>query len=340
MTTMNVLVCQEPKVMIWEKREIPKPGDDEALIKLKTVGICGTDIHAWAGNQPFFSYPRVLGHEICGEIIGLGKNINHLQNGQQVSVIPYVSCRKCPACRSGRTNCCENISVIGVHQDGGFSEFLSGPANSLLVTDGIDPHAAALIEPYAISAHAVRRAAILPGEQILVVGAGPIGLGVAAIAKADGAQVVMADTSAARRAHVEKHLGLVTLDPSSADFDASLRAAFGGSLAQKVIDATGNPQAMNNTVNLIRHGGSITFVGLFKGDLQFSDPEFHKKETTMMGSRNATEEDFAKVGRLMAQGKVTAQMMLTHCYEFHALAEIYEQQVINNRELIKGVIHF
>ncbi|XWJ91701.1 zinc-binding alcohol dehydrogenase family protein [Phytobacter ursingii] len=340
MTTMNVLVCQEPKVMIWEKREIPKPGDDEALIKLKTVGICGTDIHAWAGNQPFFSYPRVLGHEICGEIVGLGKNINHLHNGQQVSVIPYVSCRKCPACRSGRTNCCENISVIGVHQDGGFSEFLSVPANSLLVTDGIDPHAAALIEPYAISAHAVRRAAILPGEQILVVGAGPIGLGVAAIAKADGAQVVVADTSAARRAHVEKHLGLVTLDPSSADFDASLRAAFGGSLAQKVIDATGNPQAMNNTVNLIRHGGSITFVGLFKGDLQFSDPEFHKKETTMMGSRNATEEDFAKVGRLMAQGKVTAQMMLTHCYEFHALAEIYEQQVINNRELIKGVIHF
>lgn len=340
MTTMNVLVCREPKVMIWEKREIPKPGDDEALIKLKTVGICGTDIHAWGGNQPFFSYPRVLGHEICGEIVGLGKNINHLHNGQQVVVIPYVSCRKCPACRSGRTNCCENISVIGVHQDGGFSEFLSVPANSLLVTDGIDPHAAALIEPYAISAHAVRRAAILPGEQVLVVGAGPIGLGAAAIAKADGAQVVVADTSAARRAHVDTFLGLTTLDPSAADFDASLRAAFGGSLAQKVIDATGNPQAMNNTVNLIRHGGSITFVGLFKGDLQFSDPEFHKKETTMMGSRNATEEDFAKVGRLMAEGKITAQMMLTHRYEFHALAEIYEQQVINNRELIKGVIHF
>jgi 2-desacetyl-2-hydroxyethyl bacteriochlorophyllide A dehydrogenase len=263
-----------------------------------------------------------------------------LHNGQQVVVIPYVSCRKCPACRSGRTNCCENISVIGVHQDGGFSEFLSVPANSLLVTDGIDPQAAALIEPYAISAHAVRRAAILPGEQVLVVGAGPIGLGAAAIAKADGAQVVVADTSAARRAHVDTFLGLTTLDPSAADFDASLRAAFGGSLAQKVIDATGNPQAMNNTVNLIRHGGSITFVGLFKGNLQFSDPEFHKKETTMMGSRNATEEDFAKVGRLMAEGKITAQMMLTHRYEFHALAEIYEQQVINNRELIKGVIHF
>lgn len=340
MTMMNTLVCQEPKVMTWKKREVPIPGDNDALIRIKTVGICGTDIHAWAGNQPFFSYPRVLGHEICGEIVGLGKNIHHLHNGQQVSVIPYVACRKCPACRSGRTNCCENISVIGVHQDGGFSEFLSVPVANLLVAEGIDPEAAALIEPYAISAHAVRRAAIQADEQVLVVGAGPIGLGAAAIAKADGAQVLVADTSAARRTHVEKHLGLVTLDPSSVNFDASLRAAFGGSLAQKVIDATGNQHAMNNTVNLIRHGGSITFVGLFKGDLQFSDPEFHKKETTMMGSRNATEEDFAKVGRLMAEGKITAQMMLTHRYDFRALAEIYEQQVINNRELIKGVIHF
>lgn len=143
---------------------------------------------------------------------------------------------------------------------------------------GIDPQAAALIEPYAISAHAVRRAAVAPGEQVLVVGAGPIGLGAAAIAKADGAQVVVADTSPARREHVVSRLGLPVIDPSAEDFDAQLRDQFGGSLAQKVIDATGNQHAMNNTVNLIRHGGSIVFVGLFKGDLQFSDPEFHKRD--------------------------------------------------------------
>ncbi|MBA1041348.1 zinc-binding dehydrogenase, partial [Escherichia coli] len=131
-----------------------------------------------------------------------------------------------------------------------------------------------------------------------------------------------------------------TLDPSDPLFTEQLSATFDGSLAQKVIDATGNQQAMNNTVNLIRHGGSIIFVGLFKGELQFSDPEFHKKETTMMGSRNATEEDFAKVGRLMTEGKVTARMMLTHSYDFKSLAEIYESDVINNRQLIKGVIHF
>jgi len=127
MTSMNALVCQEPKKLNWEKRQIPIPGNDEVLIKIKAVGICGTDIHAWGGNQPFFSYPRVLGHEICGEIIGLGKNILNLKSGQQVAVIPYVACRQCPACLSGRTNCCERISVIGVHRDGGFSEYLSVP---------------------------------------------------------------------------------------------------------------------------------------------------------------------------------------------------------------------
>lgn len=317
MSTMNVLICQQPKELVWKQREIPIPGDNEALIKIKSVGICGTDIHAWGGNQPFFSYPRVLGHEICGEIVGLGKNIADLKNGQQVAVIPYVACQQCPACKSGSTNCCEKISVIGVHQDGGFSEYLSVPVANILPADGIDPQAAALIEPFAISAHAVRRAAIAPGEQ-----------------------VVVADTSPARREHVATRLELPLLDPSAEDFDAQLRAQFGGSLAQKVIDATGNQHAMNNTVNLIRHGGTVVFVGLFKGELQFSDPEFHKKETTMMGSRNATPEDFAKVGRLMAEGKITADMMLTHRYPFATLAETYERDVINNRELIKGVITF
>ncbi|MCU6669522.1 zinc-binding alcohol dehydrogenase family protein [Enterobacteriaceae bacterium H4N4] len=340
MTTMNALVCQEPKKLIWTIRDIPAPKENEALIKIKAVGICGTDIHAWGGNQPFFNYPRVLGHEICGEVVVLGKNIRTLHQGQQVAVIPYVACQQCPACLSGKTNCCEAISVIGVHQDGGFSEYLSVPVSNLLPADGIDPEAAALIEPFAISAHAVRRAAIQPADQLLVVGAGPIGLGAAAIAHADGAHVVMADTSPARREHVQHCLGVTALDPSAADFTDQLRAQFGGALAQKVIDATGNPQAMNNTVNLIRHGGVIVFVGLHKGELQIPDPEFHKKETTLMGSRNATEEDFAKVGRLMAEGKLNATMMLTHRYAFRELAEVYEPEVINNRGLIKGVIAF
>ncbi|MGF7483584.1 zinc-binding alcohol dehydrogenase family protein [Providencia sp. SP181] len=340
MPLINTLVCLEPKKLVWEKRTITPPKPNEAKIKIKTVGICGTDIHAWAGNQPFFSYPRVLGHEICGEIIEMGHGNTDFKIGQQVSVIPYIACNTCPSCLSGHTNCCENISVIGVHQDGGFAEYLNVPTVNLLSSEGIAADAAALIEPFAISAHAVRRAAIQPKDAVLVVGAGPIGLGVAAIAHADGAHVIVADTSAARREHVSLHLSLPTINPAADNFDSQLRQYFSGALPLKVIDATGNPHAMNNAINLIRHSGTIVFVGLFKGNLQFPDPDFHKKETTMMGSRNATLEDFAKVGRLMSESKLNAQMMLTHHYPFFTLAEHYETEVINNRELIKGVIYF
>lgn len=257
-----------------------------------------------------------------------------------MALIPYVACQQCDACLSGKTNCCENISVIGVHQDGGFCEFLSVPASNLLAVDDVAPEAAALIEPFAISAHAVRRAAVAADEQVLVVGAGPIGLGVAAIAAAAGAQVVVADTSAPRRAHVAEKLGLATINPMAEDFETTLRAEFGGRLAAKVIDATGSPAAMNGAVKLIRHGGTIVFVGLHKGDLVIPDIEFHKRETTLMGSRNATHEDFAKVGELMASGQLRADIMLNRHYDFSTLAETFEPEVINNRELIKGVIHF
>ncbi|MFJ2976410.1 zinc-binding alcohol dehydrogenase family protein [Kluyvera sp. NPDC087067] len=337
---MKTLVCQQPGELTWQCRNIPEPQQNEVLIKVKSVGICGTDIHAWSGKQPFFSYPRVLGHEICGDIAALGCGVNSWRVGQQVAVIPYVACHECSACRSGRTNCCENIAVIGVHRDGGFSEYLSVPQQNILLAEGIAPEAVALIEPFAISAHAVRRAAVQPEDAVLVVGAGPIGLGTAAIAKAHGAQVMVADTHPQRRDHVACQLDLPTLDPLATDFHDRLRDGFSGNLPQTVIDATGSPQSMNQAVDLIRHGGSIVFVGLFKGDLQFSDPEFHKKETTLMGSRNATAADFAHVGELMQRGLLRAEMLLTHRLRFDELGSTYEQEVINNPQLIKGVIEF
>ncbi|PWC15803.1 galactonate oxidoreductase [Brenneria roseae subsp. americana] len=337
---MKSLICQHPTQMEYIERPIPVPSDSEVLIKVKTVGICGTDIHAWAGNQPFFNYPRVLGHEICGEVIAFGKKITSFRIGQQASVIPYIACNHCSACLNNRPNCCENISVIGVHQDGGMAEYLSVPAANLLSAENIDPITAALIEPFAISAHAVRRADCMPGESVLVVGGGPIGLGVAAIALADNLHVVLADTQLERREHSKNILGIRVLNPADADFESQLRQAFHGELPNKVIDATGNQHAMNNCVNLIRHGGQIIFVGLFKGNLSFSDPDFHKKETTMKGSRNATTEDFKKVEKLMSEGKLKAEMMLSHRFTFSELSDIYESEIVNNRNLLKAVVEF
>jgi 2-desacetyl-2-hydroxyethyl bacteriochlorophyllide A dehydrogenase len=340
MHQMTVLICPEPKALRYSQRDIPRPAPGEALLRVLAVGICGTDIHAWAGNQPFFSYPRVLGHEVCGEIVALGDNVTHFSPGQRVALIPYLACGTCPACLSGKPNCCEQISVIGVHQDGAFCEFLSVPVSNLLPVGDLDPEAAALLEPFAISAHAVRRAGLRPGQAVLVSGAGPIGLGVAAIADADGAQVVVSDTSAERRAHVTQVLGLPALNPLDAAFPAQLRAAFGGLPPETVIDATGSPQAMNGAVELIRHGGSVVFVGLHKGMLEIADPAFHKREATLMGSRNATRQDFAKVSELMAAGTLHPGIMLTHHFQFSALAEEFDTRVIGNRALIKGVVRF
>lgn len=332
---MKSLVCKEPFRLILEEREKPQPKENEVQLKVAAIGICGTDIHAYAGNQPFFEYPRVLGHEASGVITDLGKDVDQFKIGQRAALIPYVSCGKCAACLSGKTNCCENISVIGVHQDGAFSEYLVAPAQNILpISDNVDNVTAALIEPYAISAHAVRRAQINSGDDVLIVGAGPIGLGAAAIARADGANVVIADTSEERRKHIKANIPVPAVDP----INEKIEDYFNGLLPQIVIDATGNQKAMNNAVNLIRHGGRIVFVGLHKGSIEFSDPDFHKKETTLMGSRNATLEDFEKVRYLMAEGKISADMMLTHQFKYEGLADIYEEDITKNKSLIKSVI--
>ncbi len=338
---MKALICEKPFELNYVEVDKPTVKPTEVLIKVSAVGICGTDIHAYTGHQPFFEYPRILGHELCGTVHEIGSEVaKSLNVGDKVALVPYVACFQCSSCLSGKTNCCENISVIGVHQDGGFREYLTVPQSNVLKVDGVDDVTAALIEPFAISAHAVRRADIAPNETVLIVGAGPIGLGAAAIAAADGANVVVADTQEERRAHVREHLNLPVLNPLCDNFYEELKQFFGGDLAQTVIDATGNPTAMNSAVNHIRHGGKIVFVGLFKGKLEINDPDFHKKETTLMGSRNATMEDFCKVQRLMEDGTLKAGMMLTTTYDFDTVGNDYEQSVVKNQALLKGVIKF
>ena len=337
---MNSVVIQEPGKLVIEQRALPVPAAGEVRVRVSYAGICGSDVHIYHGHNPFAKYPRVIGHEFFGHIDSVGEGVEASRIGERVVIDPVVSCGHCYPCSIGRPNVCAELQVIGVHRDGGFSEFLCVPQQNILLAEGIAPEAVALIEPFAISAHAVRRAAVQAGDEVLVVGAGPIGLGAAAIAKAEGARVAVADVSSDRRAHVAAQLDLPTLDPLAADFDARLRALFGGNLAHKIVDATGSPQSMNRAVDLIRHGGSIVFVGLFKGDLQFSDPEFHKKETTLMGSRNATAEDFVRVGELMRSGALSAEMLLTHRLRFSELGSTFERDVINNPRLIKGVIEF
>ncbi len=338
---MKTLICNAPHDIEYVEQKKPTFKNNEALIKLRTAGICGTDIHAYTGNQPFFSYPRVLGHELCGVVEDCGTNCCDVSVGDRVCVIPCVSCGTCGACVEGKTNCCESASLYGVHQDGGFSEYLAVLGSNLVkVGDEISDSTAALTECFAIGAHAVRRGQLSPQENVLVIGAGPIGIGTSAIAKAKGAQVIVADIDERRRQHIQATLGVQALDPLSPSFEADIKTQFSGELASVVLDATGNPASMTNAVNLIRHGGKLVFIGLYIGDLKIDDPTFHKKETTLISSRNATREDFETVMTLFKSGLLNEEMMVNQEFDFYTFGHDYASAVANNKTLIKGIVKY
>ncbi len=338
---MKTLICNEPNSIEYIEREMPIIQSNEVLLKINAVGICGTDIHAYAGRQPFFSYPRVLGHEICGTVEALGADCTQAEKGKRYSVVPCIPCGECSACKEGKPNCCENVSLYGVHQDGGFTEYLAVLEDNLIeLPDSVSNSEGSLVECFAISAHAVRRAQIKSQDNVLIVGAGPIGLAAAAIAKADGATVVVADVAESRRKQVETNLGVKVLDPLVDDYPKQLKAIFDNDLPNVLMDATGNKSSMSRSVELICHGGRIVFIGLYIGDLVLDDPTFHKKEATLLSSRNATKEDFEKVIALMSAGKISESIMKNKDYDFHTFGEHYKEDVVENSELVKGVINF
>jgi len=338
---MKSLICEKPFAIHYIETPKPTIKTDEVLLKIKAVGICGTDIHAYTGNQPFFSYPRILGHEICGLVEEVGDSCSNDLIGQYVVVIPAIACGECAACLEGKTNCCDTISLYGVHQDGGFQDYLAVKSSNIIpVPASVDPAAASPVGCVAIGAHANRRADSKAKENILVVGAGPIGLGTAAIALANKANVILADVSDERRAHAESVLGIKTLNPMEATYVDDLHRAFDGNFACTVMDATGNKASMTNSVNLIRHGGKIVFIGLYIGDLQLDDPTFHKKETTLIASRNATFEDFTRVIELFESKDISEKIMVNQEFHFDTIGLDYEHNVVKNSSLVKGVIRF
>ena len=195
---MRAVVCEEVEHLSLQDVPEPERSEHEAIVLIKRIGICGTDLHAYKGNQPFFTYPRILGHELAGVIEDIGQNEAGLQISDTVSIIPYLHCGRCIACRSGKTNCCVSMQVMGVHVDGGMRERIAVPVSHLLRAEGLTLDEAAMVEPLSIGAHAVRRARVQPGEQVVVIGAGPIGLGVMVFAKQAGAKVIAVDRNQER----------------------------------------------------------------------------------------------------------------------------------------------
>jgi 2-desacetyl-2-hydroxyethyl bacteriochlorophyllide A dehydrogenase len=308
---MRTLVCDRPGEIAISDRPRPSPGPGQVLVRIRRAGVCGTDLHIFEGSHPFLEYPRVIGHELSGEVAETGPGCA-IAVGQQVYVIPYLACGVCVACRRGKTNCCQRIGVLGVHIDGGMADYVCVPEANVAPADGVTLDQAAMIEFLAIGAHAVRRGDPRSGDRILVVGAGPIGIGCILFAALEGGSVTALDMRQDRLDFCRRQLGVdhtVAAGPNAAE---ALSALTSGDFFDIVIDATGNAKSMMAGLNYVAHGGTYVLVSVVRASICFADPEFHKRETSLLASRNATPEDFSKVIDAMRHGLVPTEALVTH----------------------------
>lgn len=336
---MKALVLETPGQLKAISQDLPPaPGRGEALIRVHAIGVCGTDIHAFRGEQPFFSYPRILGHELGVEVLAVGPEVTGLMVGDRCAVEPYFNCGVCPACRRGKTNCCLRLKVFGVHVDGGMREQAIVPAARLHPSARLSYEHLALVEPLGIGMHAVTRAALTPGERTLVVGAGPIGLAVTEFARLAGAEVLVMDVDEGRLAFCRQRWPEVTTIDGRGDPEATLRDLLGEDLPTAVFDATGNPRSMAGAFRYPGQGGRLIFVGLFQGDVTFHDPEFHRRELTLLSSRNALADDFLRIIRAMEDGAIDIAPWVTHRGAFESFIEQFPGWFAPGSGLIKAVV--
>ncbi len=312
---MQTVVLDQPGSFTLTDTAPPTdPSTGEALLRVQRVGICGTDLHAYRGRQPYFTYPRILGHELGVEIVALGPETaaSGLAVGDICAVEPYLYCGTCSACRRSKTNCCSSLQTLGVHTDGGMRELITLPVHLLHKANGLSADQLAVVEMLCIGAHAVRRAQPQKDEQVLVIGAGPIGLGAIQFAKLTGADVTVIELSEKRMDFCAQQLGIEQFVDPLTDPEAELRRTLGGDLPTIVFDATGNINSMNAAFNYVEQGSKLTLIGLVQADVTFNDPEFHRREMTVMSSRNATAEDFRHVISQIEAGNVNLQPWITH----------------------------
>jgi len=314
---MKALVMAKPGEFVFEDRPKPVPKNDEVLCKILQVGVCGTDLHAFGGTQPLFSYPRVVGHELAVQVVEIPAAAKSaaqgFKEGDIVSVLPYLRCGSCIACRNGKTNCCTSLKVLGVHIDGGMQEYLAVPAFYIVGAGRVQPRDIALVECFSIGFHGTRRAEPKAGEAALVVGAGPIGIGVMHGLKERGAKVIVLDINEKRLAYAREIAGAdYAINSLSTDPVKAVSDITGGEFPPLVMDATGNSGQMMKAFQFVASGGTIVFVGLVQADITFHDPTLHTKEITLKASRNATKEDFANVIAGIESGRVNTSGFVTH----------------------------
>lgn len=336
---MKALQLEAPKQ--WKRIDVPppaKPGPGEALVRVHQVGICGTDLSGYLGKMPFFSYPRIPGHELGVEVLEVGPDVASIKVGQRCAVEPYINCQQCYACRRGHTNCCEKHQTLGVHCDGGLRPYFLVPARKLHPSHRLSFEQLALVETLAIGCHAVQRSGLKAEESCLIIGAGPIGLATLEFAKLTGAKIIMLDVNADRLDFCRRVMGVRhTLQPSDR-LEQNLREWTDGHLPDVVIDATGNSASMASAFGLITHAGRLVFVGITTDEVRFRHPIFHKPEGTLLCSRNALSADFTRIIGLIEDGRLDTGPWITHRAGFDELINVFPSYTRPETGVIKAVV--
>jgi len=282
------------------------PGPGQVLARVLIIGICGTDLHAFEGTQPFFSYPRVLGHELAVEVIATGEGVTSFVPGDQCAVNPYVTCGVCAACVRGRSNCCAKMCVIGVHADGGMCDRILLPAKQIYKCAKLTPVQIPLVETLGVGIHAVGRAGVQAGDRAIVCGAGPIGLSVIEFLRMAGADIGVVEKMPERLEFASRHHGLTRAYPSHDE-------ARQEEPSMLVFDCTGDKGSMEKAIHLLQQGGKLVFVGIVNDSISLFDPDLHRREATILASRNSTPAEHHRVLEYMESGAIDIAAWPTEC---------------------------
>jgi 2-desacetyl-2-hydroxyethyl bacteriochlorophyllide A dehydrogenase len=329
---MRTVTLEQPGRFTIGQSERPRTaGPGEALVRVLTVGICGTDLHAFEGTQPFFNYPRILGHELAVEVLEAGDGVEGLKPGDRCAVNPYVTCGVCGACRRGRTNCCAKMSVVGVHTDGGMRDVIVLPEKLLYRCDKLAPAQIPLVETLSVGCHAVGRSGAEAGDRAIVIGAGPIGLSVMEFLRAAGADIAVVEKMPERLSFAARHFGLKRYYPSHAE-------ARQEEPSWLVFDATGDRESMEEAIQLLQQGGKLIFVGLVNEKVSLFDPDLHRREATILASRNSTPAEHHRVLASMESGEMDVSAWPTERTGPERMAERFPLWVRREAGVVKAVI--
>jgi 2-desacetyl-2-hydroxyethyl bacteriochlorophyllide A dehydrogenase len=315
----------------------PTPGPGEAVIRVETVGLCGSDYHLYDGTHPYARFPQVQGHEVVGVVEAYGPDTGGPPVHTRVAVEPLVACGRCFACRRDRYNCCRELQVLGAHLPGGLAERMVAPAARLHPVGDLPPEVAVLVEPVSIGLHAVNRGEVAGGDTVVVLGAGPIGQAVALAAADRGARVLVADRIASRLALAAAVGARQTADTTVDDLAARVEEFTGGDGAAVVVDATGAPVLIRAAVDLVAPSGTVVIAGISQDDVSIPVADFSRKEITVAGSRNNAGVFPAAVD-LVRRHRERVAGLVTHTFALDETPAAIDHAIAHPEEVEKAVI--